>query len=174
MSHLVVEDGTGKTTANSYATKLEADNYFTTRGNLTWIGTDEIKESALIRATDYIEARFSQRFKGRLEFPDNPQALSFPRLDLFDREGRSVLGVPTKLKSATIEYALKALTENLFLEPTIDETGLTPTLIRSKVGPIEDEIEYAHGDTQKTIKPFPMADRLISQFITASGSSIRA
>jgi len=171
---LIVEDGTGKIDANSYATAAEADTYFTDRGNATWLGTDAVKEQALIRATDYIEARYSQRFKGNFEFPDVPQRLSFPRLGLLDREGRVVTGVPEALKNATMEYALKALTENLFLEPNIDSNGLTPTLIRSKVGPIEDETEYADGSTQKTIKPFPMADRLISRYIVPSGSTVRA
>lgn len=60
----VVEDGTAKADATSYVTIAEADGYFADRGMTGWTGADAVKQSALIKATDYIEGRFGQRFIG--------------------------------------------------------------------------------------------------------------
>lgn len=77
----VVEDGTGLANANSGASVAEADEYFTDRGITDWTGTNDVKQAALIRATDYIEMRWAGRWRYTMEFPDTPQALAFPRLD---------------------------------------------------------------------------------------------
>jgi hypothetical protein len=170
---LVVEDGTGIATANSYVTVAEADTYFTDRSEESWAATTESKEAALIKATDYVETRWIEKYRGRVEFPDTPQALGFPRLDLYTKQGTLISGIPTNLKKAIFEYALKALTTSLFLEPTIDDTGQKLTLKRSKVGPIEKEVEYAEGSTVSSIKPFASADLLMKQYVTTGGSNFR-
>ena len=41
---LIVEDGTGKATANSYVSLAVADAYFLLRGNADWAGPDTEKE----------------------------------------------------------------------------------------------------------------------------------
>ena len=51
----VTEDGTGLAEANSYVSVAEADAYHADRGNAAWIGEDSAKQSALIKATDYLE-----------------------------------------------------------------------------------------------------------------------
>ena len=56
-----------------------------------------------------------------------PQPLSFPRLQLFDREGLSVHGIPGRLKFANAEYAVRAVTAALMPDPTIDATGRAVT-----------------------------------------------
>ncbi|HNQ99222.1 MAG TPA: hypothetical protein PKN52_04435, partial [Trueperaceae bacterium] len=117
-----VEDGTGVAGANSLCDVAFADTYHADRANSSWASsTQAAKEAALIKATDYIEQRFGGRFKGRREH--ETQVLSFPRLCLYTRDGVLVTGVPDRLKAAVSEYALKALTVSLFLEPEVDDRG---------------------------------------------------
>lgn len=104
-----------------------------------------------------------------------PQSLSFPRLRLFDREGLSVLGIPTQLKHATAEYAVRAVSAALMPDPTIDATGRSVTRKRERVGPIETDIQYEGGGAiSQLIHPYPAADRLLSEYVTSSGRVIRA
>jgi len=83
------EDGTGVADANSYTTDTFADGYFADRNNTTWSAADTAsKQTALIKATDYIELRFRDRWKGILA----PEAttLSFPRQYMYNRKGELI------------------------------------------------------------------------------------
>ena len=172
---LIVEDGTGLATSNSYVTVDEANTYFTARGNTVWadVATTDLKQGALIRATDYIETRWGQRFKGAFEFPETPQALSFPRINLRDKQGTLITGIPVNLKRAVFEYALKALSDTLFLEPVLDDTGMSLIKKRTKTGLVEKEVAYAVGSSPSTIKPIASADLLIQPYIASGRQAIR-
>ena len=61
---LVVEDGSGLSGANSYATAAQADTYASDRGLSAWTGDTATKEAALIRATDYLEATYREAWLG--------------------------------------------------------------------------------------------------------------
>lgn len=176
MPTIIVEDGTGKVDANSYVSVAEADTYFTDRGETGWTGeTTTNKEIALILATDYIEVVFGTQFKGNIEFPDTPQALSFPRLNLYDADGLIVEGVPENLKRAQFEYANRARVSALLPDPTLlDGTGLDVTTKRTKVGPIETETQYLTGGFVEEIRSYPKADMLLAEYITGRGRSFRA
>lgn len=103
-----------------------------------------------------------------------PQALSFPRFQLFDREGLSVLGIPNKLKFATAEYSVRALSSSLIPDPVIDETGRAVFRKRDKVGPLEEERWYEDGATiSHLIHPYPAADRLLAEYVTSVGRVVR-
>ena len=71
-----VENGTGILAANSYMTVAEVSTYLTDRGRETaWdAATAAVAQGALIEATDYIEQRFGERFKGTKEFTDLQEA----------------------------------------------------------------------------------------------------
>lgn len=167
----VVEDGTGKVDSNSYATAEEADAYFSDRSVSAWTGTSGVKESALIRATDYIEGRFASRFKGQKATSE--QALSWPRIVT----GYDADEIPTSLKKATYEYALRALTAKLAPDPVVSESGLAVVAEKKKVGPIEKEVQYAQsgpGSTVTYFKPYPAADMLLSSLLISGKKVIRA
>ncbi len=172
-----VEDATGVAGANSYMTVTEFKAYHAERGNdvttLNAQGSTAI-EKLLVRATDYIEQRFELRFKGQKEFPDTPQGLSFPRVNLYDREGNLITGVPTKLKNAVGEYAWAADSQDLFLTPVQETVGLNPTLVKNKVGPIEQVREYQEGAIPTTIRPIPKADSWLAEYIVPGGRTERA
>jgi hypothetical protein len=67
---LTIEDGSGVIGANSYMTEAEVSAYLTDRGRETdWdAATAAVTTAALIEATDYIEQRFGDRFKGRVQY----------------------------------------------------------------------------------------------------------
>ena len=100
---MVVEDGTGKADANSYASVEYADDYFSARGVSAWAALEtEAKEQALIRATDYIDNIF-QWYGKKLT---TEQALRFPRQNIKDYEGQDITGIPAVLKQAVCDAAV--------------------------------------------------------------------
>lgn len=165
---LTVEDGTGLEDANTYASVSETDDYHALRGNAQW---DELsnnaKESALVKATDYIDTRWGGRFRGSpLE---SGQALEFPRANLKDRYGRDITGVPDKVKKAAAEYALRAIVSDLMPDPEFDSTGARVTRRTEIVGPIEETVEYAENGVSAITRPYPAADKLLADFVTQGG-----
>jgi hypothetical protein len=154
----VVENGTGLINANSYASVAAADAYATLRGITAWTGTNTVKESALVRATDYLEATYREAWRGYRY--TGTQALSWPRsnveVDLFPVPSDIV---PVAVVNACIELAIRALTESL-----LDDQG--QKVRRERVDVIE--IEYADGSDPA--KKFPIVSRMISPY-TYSGSN---
>lgn len=166
-----VEDETGLDDANAYITIAEFEGYWDDRGYDSSSVSDANKQVAIIKATDYIENRHRLLFKGTREFEG--QALSFPRLNLYDFEGYVVSGLPTRLKHAVAEYAKRALTAELAPDPTVDESGFNVLSTRKKIGPLEKEIQFANGGTPTIYKPYPSADKLLSEYINGSSSRIQ-
>jgi hypothetical protein len=193
------EDGTGLTTANSFGTVAEADDYHDGRGNTAWasIATSALKEDCLVRATDYIEKRFGHKFRGFRRSGD--QALSWPRLDAWDNSGYAFADVPTKLKQASFEYALRSASLHELtpdpLSPVQPQTNLTGetratgptgsvTKVKESVGPIEEETEYDKGGSLSAagvapksslisdynIPEYPAADMLLHGMLLNSSS----
>lgn len=110
---LIVEDGTGLQTAESYVTVATADAYHVARGNAAWGGlTLAAKEAALRNGTSYVDT--IQRYNGfRLT---QPQALEFPRQSCYDWSGFEATGVPMRVQHATCELALRAADGTLFAD----------------------------------------------------------
>lgn len=105
-----------------------------------------------------------------------PQPLSFPRLNLLDREGFTVSGIPTKLLQATAEYAVRAVdvTSKLSPDPVVDATGQVVVGSRVVIGPIETETKFSDtGSLAQVTKPFPAADRLLAEYLAPTGNVIR-
>lgn len=163
----VVEDGTGISNSNSYTSVDFANSYFADRNQAEWTGTDEVKKAALIRATDYIELRFSNLFFGEKKVAS--QALSFPRIsDRFTE-------MPVSLQRACCEYALRALSAKLLPDPVIDATGQGLERIRERVGPIETETRYQYqgpGTVRTILRPYPFADGMLKDLIRNSGGRV--
>ena len=145
---LVVEDGTGLATAESYISVSDTDTYFTERGSPTdWTGLSTAnKEAALRYATEWLDGRF-EWIGGVVDYND-PQALGWPRVDAEDREGRIVLStiVPAKVKDATCEVALAHA--GTALNATQARGG---QVLREKVGSIE--VEYQPGAPAEDVMP---------------------
>jgi hypothetical protein len=156
---MIVEDGMIVTDANSYVTVAFADAYHNARGNSAWTGTDAVKESALIRATDYIEQVYSGRWIGHQQ-SDN-QDLSWPRTFLhpfLSSNDYHVSGqIPKSLKQAVCVLALESFTDEL--NPVRDRA-----IRREKV----DVIEVEYMDNARNGKSRPAIDGLLRPYLNGT------
>jgi hypothetical protein len=124
---LVVEDGTGLATAESYISVADASTYHTARGNAAWaaLASDTVREQCLRKATDYMVAVFRDVWQGSRTYADT-QALCWPRYEVVI-EGVCLANnvIPDTIKRACAELALKSATEDLMPDEeqkTISET----------------------------------------------------
>lgn len=137
----VVETGEIVAGANSFVSLAEANDFNTDRGNAGWTGTDQVKQAALVRATDYIEQKYDGKWLGEPVYPH--QSLSWPRENV---PGVASDEIPVKLKQAVCTLALEALTTDL--NPALARGGLVK---REKVDVIE--VEYMDGAGGQTKRP---------------------
>jgi hypothetical protein len=171
----VVETGDGIENANAYITVEWADAYFLDRLGQEWVASIPIKQAAIIKATDYIETRYSTKFLGiRQDVYQTKtviQGLSWPRCRAFFN-GLLLTGVPDLLKRATAEYAVRALTADLV--PDITKTDKSKFEVKKTVvtvGPIVTETEYDTGKKQSNFNAYPYADSLLYNLLKTSSLS---
>jgi len=138
-----VEDGSNVAGANSFASVADADAYFTDRNlDSDWfgLGTSE-KESALVRATDYLNTTYRLQWKG--DKTSGTQSLTFPRYDIIDEDGFCLASspLPTPLLYATSEMGLAL--QDPATDPYAVDRDNTPVKSQSeKVDVIEVSVEY--------------------------------
>ncbi len=169
----IVEDGTGVDAANSYASVSDADTYFAERELTAWADlTQDQKQAALINATEYIDVRWDQSFRmaGRKAHAD--QFLLYPRVAYCVHESLTPTEVPLPLNlvRATFQYALAAKDGPLAPVPTEETGGRQPSLVREKVGPIEEERRWSDtAVVSSSFRQYPIADALIRSILEATG-----
>jgi hypothetical protein len=152
---LVIEDGTGKPNANSYATVEEAKAYAESRG--VTLGSDDSIAANLVLAADYMET--TGPYKGFVY--NDMQGLEFPRRE---RAGGPSLGIPEKIKKAQCQLLLD-----------IKESGALLTsnrqfaLKRRKLEGLEQEFAVGSYAAYKPKAAHPLYDHLMSGFSTYSG-----
>lgn len=170
---LVVEDGTGLANAVCYMSVAEADAYHAARRNLAWSAVSKTeREAALVRASDYIDQRWGRRFHGfRLT---NTQSLEWPRSYAFDEFGSAYLGIPTLLKNACAEYALRATAAPLAPDPVLSANGKVVRTLSRVEGAVTEEIEYAPGYSAPEIRPYPAADAWLRRLVRSADELLRA
>jgi len=144
---LIVEDGTGLTTANTYATEAEADAYFEIIPvySVTWAAYSATEKEDLLRfATRVLDAR--SNFEGYKQV--DASSLRWPRKCVYDRDGVLVATtiVPTPIKDATCELARILDTEDI-------TTGQDIERLRKLVVDVI-EIEYQEGDSQGRVPQY--------------------
>lgn len=147
---------------NCYVTLAEITAHFTERG---WTVPDAATlEQQAIRATDYIDANYE--FIGRRATRD--QARQWPRY-----YERAVAGwhldsttIPAKVKQAIFELTYR-LGQNDSLFDTIKHGAIVRK--KSKVGPVETDLEYSQSTTMDRPK-FPAVDALLAPFVTNNRS----
>lgn len=134
---LIVETGAGLVDAESYMSVAEADTYHTVMNNPLWTGSGAVKEAALRKATNYLDA--SYRYRGeRIQFH---QRLEWPRID-GTHQWRWDWPV-RRLKDACAELAMRALSEDLYLDTT------DGAVKQETVGPITIVYDSQIRDGQK-------------------------
>lgn len=158
---LEVEDGTGKTNSESFISVADADTRHTNLGNTAWTGTTAAKEQALRKATEYMQQAYRERWKGNKHTVG--QALAWPRnsvvVDGFVTIASGV--VPTEVKNACADLALKALSETL-------AEDLERGIVREKVGPIETEYDAASPQAKR----FRAIDMTLSPYLKSGQASL--
>lgn len=142
-------------TANAYIAVQFFKDYHDERGN-AYTATDTEIEQAIVRATDYMDSRWT--FAGARE--DVDQSTECPRSGVYDpRTGYSLDPYPSELEEACAEYSLSALAGSLHPTPNVDATGLQVKVTRKKADVLEKETEYFQtGSSASAKKAWPLAD----------------
>lgn len=135
---LIVEDGTGVSGAESYASVAVADAYFAARTHLaaytTWdAASTAFKEGSLREASSFLDATYSAYYRGIRQ--GRVQGLLWPRTEAKDDAGYDLPVLPSELVSAACELAGRAIASPL--APDLERGGM---IKREKVGPLE--VEY--------------------------------
>lgn len=175
MATFVVQNENGDATgANAYISTSYFRSYHDARGNeittisgTTYSTTDWQK--AIVRATDYLDARFS--FIGIKRQPS--QTTEWPRFDAFDRDDNYINGVPEEVKEACAEYALISLVSTINPTPTRDDRGQVVVSKFEKVDVLEERTDFAPGDSF-LLPRYPVADlKLTRAGLVVQGLQVR-
>ena len=160
---LIVETGSGVSNAESLCDVAFATQYHADRNNTAWSAlTTAQMETALRKATDYMEAVYKSQWQGMRV--NNIQALDWPRVGV-TANNYYVLStiVPLPIKKACCELALKTITIDLLPDTTQQKTSVT-------VGPISTT--YDKFSPQN--KQFPAIKFLLQPYFdVASGFTHR-
>lgn len=140
--NLVIEDGTGLTTSNSYVSLSYADQYAINRNYSGWVTqSDYVKSAAIIKAMDYVDNIFN--WKGTRLYKN--QSLNFPRKNIVDDDGFDYSGeIPERLKKAVCEAAFLVYSQYT-LYASKDPNGAIKK-DRKKADVVETEKEYFSSD----------------------------
>ena len=170
----IVEDGTGKSDANSYESAANADAYWENYAVPTaWSGLslDADKEKHLRIATQWLDAKFRLRMKGRRVYPDT-QALQYPRSGVVSHDGHQLRHdvIPDALKHATIEAAAKSAAGELMVDVTATDANLEMSEV--KVGPITIKEGFSGSKAVQTT--YSLVEALLSDLINPAGRLTRS
>lgn len=129
--NIIVEDGTGKSNANSYVSLEDFQSYAAVRNKGT-VFDDDAMTLALVQAAEFIGS-FESDFQGIRS--SSTQALTFPRLNV-EYNGYVIgpMDIPNAIKDVQ-KYAALASLNGVDLFPMQTEAALK----RSTIGPITDE-----------------------------------
>lgn len=162
---LIVEDGSIVADANSYVTYDYALAYHALRGNSAWAAGSELNQQyAIIRATQAVDSIYKGKWKGTpTEY--GTQELEWPRQDV-EVNGVALDDdlIPTALKKAVCEAALRELAEANSMTPDLDRGG---EIKRVKADTVE--VEYMDGANSTTT--FTAIDGLLADLVTGTSAS---
>jgi hypothetical protein len=167
---LIVEDGSIVAGAESYISVLDANTYHTNRNNTAWAESEtSAKEAALRKATDYMLQVYRMRWQGWKV--DQNQPLDWPRNSVYVDQAMNYNNqitahlvpdniVPLEVKKACAEYALKALSEDLFADL---ERGVTSEKI--------DKIQVDYDKFSPQSKRYVAIDAMLMPFMGTSNTN---
>lgn len=174
----------GASDANSYLTRIEGDTYYENRLFSTiWTGaTADTKDAALIMATRTLEmmlspykyfvpattglnareAHWITRPTWTGEIASDTQALAWPRIGMFDRNGNEIdeLTIPQDLKNATAELAGQLIRADRTLDNDVSVQGI----VGIKAGPVE--LKFKDGAPVTKVLPDNVLFMLVPSWLT--------
>jgi len=156
---IIIEDGTGLSTAESYISVADATTYLDNRGKsgFSSLATDALREQALRKATDYMEQKWRLKWTGLKN--STTQALSFPRTNCKYQDtaqGQFFVDnnvVPPEVGEACAELAELSITEDF-------NVILDRQTKREKIDVLE--VEYVGNESQE--KTYRAIERIVAQF----------
>jgi hypothetical protein len=168
------DDGT-VVDANAYIDVATFKAYHDSRGNDYSAYSDTLIQKAIVRATDFVDTRFTYKGVKLNTDPENaPQFTQWPRragseqfapwydinfltplvdvslgadtfVALVGPDGTQILGIPEAVKRATAEYALRALSLRLFEDAPAPSGGKDIKSESIHVDVIRRDVEYVEG-----------------------------
>ncbi len=163
----IVQDATGEVVgATAYISVDELKAHHSDRANDLGSFDSSAMKAAIIKATDYLDFKYSTRFVGAKK--TLAQTTEWPRNNAVNTNAFDVSGtIPVALKKACAEYAFVELSTTNGIVPAItqDDTGLKVKSKSEKVEGIEEKIEYADGESLEAFKIHPVADSFIQTLL---------
>lgn len=156
---LVVEDGSNVPNANSYISLVDAQAYFSNKGDSAFMNTAPDKQAAaLFRAGQGLDFWLNGRWRGRRA--NAVQALDWPRKEIRDSDGYPVPhnSVPNKVKLAQAEVAKIELTTP-FIQQSVTRDDVVQ---RTRVGPVD----IIYEKTAPSITYWPQVIAMLRDYAT--------
>jgi len=171
---LVVEDGTGLSTANSYQSEANAVSRLEEMYLLMGLtaAPSTVADEALIGGAYYLDTVYGMNLMGIRTNED--QALEFPRTDVYkDAEMEYIydsdeLPEPLLKAHAIASYYVENDSANIM--PNQSSPG-TIKRKKEKVSTLEEEVEYIGGQSQ--YKKYTLIDQYMNKLCDVSGGYVR-
>lgn len=148
----------------AYATISDCDKYYSQMPNSRWFAlSEEKKQWALIKATEYIDSQFD--WAGAKE--QDEQNLQFPRIGVYYPSGKAVEGIPSCVKQATILLAIEVFNadeEEVSLLPNISKDDMV-VKEDTQLGDLKTSVTYGSPFTQVKIDKFPNISKRIEKYL---------
>lgn len=153
---LIVEDGTGLSTAESYISVADADTYHSDQNNTSWASlSTPAKEANLRKATEFMIGKYRMRWLGTRMKSSVNQALDWPRAYVYTEPFlHGAIGefpylvpdniVPKEVKNACAELALRAS-----IAPLGPDLG--QKVLQKTVGPITVKYDPNSSDLKRYV-----------------------
>jgi hypothetical protein len=155
---LIVEDGSGKSDAESYVSVSACNTYAVALGLSFPTGDQAACEAALRRATAWIDGKFGDAFVG-IRKNGRLQALAWPRAGASDADRWPISPdtVPIEIIHATSQAAVRELATPNSLAPDLDRGGGLKSV---KAGSVQ--IEYgANAPANQTFQAIELGLRTL-------------
>lgn len=156
----VQDPDTPTETANAYISVDELKDYCDGRGIDYSAKTDDEIEQAIVRATDYMDGRWT--YAGYRY--DSDQSTECPRRDVYDSYGYNVDGFPRAFILACCAYTVIDLIDGKTLMPNSQDNTAAGMIIkeRKKVDEIEREYQYSENKGFQWPR-WPLPDKFMRQ-----------
>ena len=154
---IVVEDGTGLSTANAYVSVADFLAYHVAMNNTgaASLTTAEI-EAAIRYATIWMDGRYAWRG----DIVDDDQALNLPTENGKDDQGRDIEGLPLRVANACAElsYMHTGAPLNATLEPRVIEEEIAGAIM----------VKYSDRNTNEGTR-YPSIDQMLKGLYNSGG-----
>jgi hypothetical protein len=168
---LIVEDGTGRSDAESYISVADVGAYLALMKSATVQATWSAaaladQERACRTATQYLDVRYGSRLPGTRI--NATMTLLWPREDAWDLDGYEIEDdeIPQRWLDACAELALRVVEGDELLDDQ-DEPGSVASESVT-VGPITVSTSFLGG--KGSTKRYPLVERLVGTIVGAKGT----